>query len=94
MKILPLASDDLVRDTSEALQNLLLDRTVKIRKLNKEMNDDPRVQRCKDNLDIVKAPYKKIRSKWLSEIEAIELELRSRNIKFNISVSEIYEEEE
>ena len=92
MKMMNIINNNLRTIDSEELQDILLMRVIKLRKLDKEMNEDPRVQKAHDALELARAPYKKTRSKWKSEIDAIELELKSRNIKFNISTDDIYEE--
>lgn len=54
--------------------------------------EDPKVQKAIDALDLAKAPFKKARQKWQAEIDAIELELKSRDIKFSIKYDDIYDE--
>ena len=86
--------EDLIKEKdTETLQKVLLDRVVKLRKLSKEMRDSPQVQKAQDALEMAKHPFKKVRAKWMSEIEVIELELKTRNIKYNINWDDIYEEE-
>lgn len=93
MKMIALLEDKLSDQSSEYLQQLLLDRAMKVKKVNKEMNENIHVQRAQDALDLAKSPFKKIKLRWTSEIESIELELRSRNIKFNISIDDVFPEE-
>lgn len=94
MKIFSLPDDEIKSKDSDTLQKFLLDRVIKMRKLNREMKNDVTVQKAEDALNIAKAPYKKIRSKWAGEIEAVELELKSRNIKFNIQWDDIFSDNE
>lgn len=74
---------------NEQLQQILLTKVVKIRKLNKEMKDNVAVQKAEDMLAAAKAPYKRTGSRWRNEIETIELELKKRNIKFSIKQDDI-----
>lgn len=95
MKMVPLASENMQEQTSETLQTLLLNLVMKVKKINKEMNDNIHVQRAQDTLDLARSPFKRVKARWSSEIEAIELELKSRNIKFTICTGdEIYDSEE
>lgn len=94
MKIQKLIDDPLSNLGTDELQKTLLDRVVKIRKLQKEMNEDAEVQKAQDALEIAKLPFKKVRARWSSEIEAIELELKSRNVKYNIKWDDIHGEKE
>lgn len=93
MKIERLPDDTISSKSSDELQKFLLDRVVKLRKLNKEMAQDPKVQKAQDALIAAKLPFKKAKSKWIAEIEVVELELKSRDIKFNIKWDDIYEDE-
>jgi hypothetical protein len=93
MKLPKLADDTLRSRDTEELREFLLTRVIKLRKLNKQMNEDPQVQKAQDALEMAKQPFKKTRSKWKAEVEAVELELKSRDIKFNIKWDDIFEEE-
>lgn len=93
MRLVKLPNNSLQSQTSDMLEKVLLDRVVKLRKLNKEMNNNAQVQRAQDALEKAKLPFKKARALWLAEVEALEIELRSRNIKFNICFDDIFEDE-
>lgn len=66
MKLPKLPEDPIRSKTSEELQQFLLSRVIKLRKLNKQMNDDPHVQKAQDALAAAKQPFKKVRSRWLA----------------------------
>jgi hypothetical protein len=93
MRLVKLPENNVQKQQTDILEKTLLDRVIKLRKLNKEMKDNVHVQRAEDMLVRAKAPFKKARAIWLSEVEAIELELRSRNIKFNINFDDIFTED-
>lgn len=93
MKLIPLLDEKLSTLSTDVLQHQLLQRAIKVRKLNKECNENAIVQKAYDALNAAKAPFKKAKSKWLAEIEAIELELKSRNIKYNVVYDDIFEGE-
>lgn len=92
MKLPKLPDDEMQQQPSDKLQEVLLNRVIKLRKLSKEMKDSVQVQKAQEALEVAKQPFKKARLKWLAEVEAIERELRSRDIKFNIKWDDIYEE--
>lgn len=94
MKLVKLPNNSVQAQSTELLEKTLLDRVIKLRKLHKETKNDVHVQRAEDALIRAKAPFKKARAIWISEVEAIEIELRSRNIKFSINFDDIYTEEE
>jgi hypothetical protein len=94
VRLVKLPDNSLQAQTSDILEKTLLDRVIKLRKLNKEMNTNAQVQRAQDMLEKAKLPFKKARAIWLAEVEALEIELRSRNIKFNICFDDIFENEE
>lgn len=92
MKLISLPEDSMKTKTIEELEHALLMRVVKLRKLNKEMNTSAQVQKAQDALLLAKSPYKKAKAKWISEVEALEIELKSRDIKLDIKWDDIYEE--
>ncbi len=93
MKIFNIPDDDMKGCSTIDLERILLEKVVKLRKLNKETSEDPRVQKAKDALELAKLPFKKTRLKWVAEIEVLELELKSRNVKFNIKWDDIHSED-
>lgn len=88
-----LEGEEKSKNTAE-LQEILLNRIIKLRKLQKEMKDNVHIQKAQDALEAAKLPFKKVRSKWISEVEAIERELKSRDISYNVHWDEIYESED
>ncbi len=93
MKLQPMPSDPVKAQETPTLERVLLDRVLKIRKITKEMKNDPHINKAEDALMLAKLPFKKAKSKWKAEIEAIELELKSRGVKFDIKWDDIYEED-
>jgi hypothetical protein len=93
MKLPTIPTNEVSLQTTEVLEKVLLDRVLKLRKLQKEMKEDAKIQRAEDVLIAAKIPYKIAKTKWVSEIGAIELELKTRNIKFSINWDDIYLEE-
>lgn len=94
MRLVKLPDNNIQSQNTETLERVLLDRVVKLRKINKEMKENVHVQKAEDALARAKAPFKRARAQWLSEVEAIEVELRSRNIKFSICIDDIFQDEE
>lgn len=93
MRLVKLPDNSMQKQGTDTLEKVLLDRVIKLRKLSKEMKDNVHVQKAEDMLTRAKAPFKKARATWLAEVEAIEIELRSRNIKFNINFDDIFTED-
>lgn len=94
MKLPKIPEDPIRIKSTDELREFLLQRVIKLRKLNKQMLEDGKVQKALDALDIAKQPYKKTRARWLAEVEAVELELKSRDIKFSIKWDDVHESEE
>lgn len=93
MKMLPILNNELKHQETAYLQQLLLDRAMKVKKISKELKENVHYQKAQDALEQARAPFKKMQTKWTSEILAIELELKARNIKFNITYNDIFEED-
>jgi len=93
MRMISMVDDQIKSKDSDTLQKFLLDRVLKLRKLSKEMNENAQVQKAQDSLEMAKAPFKKARAKWVAEMEAVELELKSRQIKFNINWDDVFGDE-
>lgn len=92
MKLISLPDDNMKTKTVEELEHALLLRVIKLRKINKEMNTSAQVQKAQDALLLAKSPYKKAKAKWITEVEALEIELKSRDVKFIIGWDDIYED--